>query len=83
MGGGEQVQNVHTSNQHGLILGICHHLLVGTIRDGKQMGGHLIPPLANVHLDHPVAVDGITLVGVDHNAEEARVGLNKGLELNR
>ena len=43
------------------------------------MRGNLIPPLADVQLDHPVGVDGITLVGVDDNTEKTRVSLNKDL----
>ena len=66
-----------TSDQHGLILGLVHHTLVGTFRDGKQMGRDFIPTLANVHLDHTVGVDGVPLVGVDDNTEETRVSLGK------
>ena len=65
-----------TSNQHRLILGIGHHLLIGTIRDGEEMRRHLIPPFTDVEPDHPVGVDGIPLVRVDDNTEEPRVSLN-------
>ena len=45
------------------------------------MGRNLIPPLAQVQFHHTWCVDGITLVGVNHNAEEARVGVDHfGLE---
>ena len=56
---------------------VGHHLLVSTVRDGKQVRGNLIPPLADVELDNPVGVDGITLVGVDDNAEKTGVSLKK------
>ena len=63
-------------NEHGLVLGIGHHLLVGAVGNGKQVGRNLVPPLTDVHLDNPVGVDGVTLVWVDDNAEEARVRLD-------
>ena len=45
------------------------------------MGWDLVPPLAQVHLDNSLGVDGVTLVGVDDNTEETRVGVDKlGLE---
>ena len=45
------------------------------------MGRNFIPSLADVHLDHRLGIDGETLVGVDDNTEEARVGVDKlGLE---
>ena len=37
----------------------------------------LVSPLAEVDLAHPVGVDGVTLVRVDDNAEQTRVGLEK------
>ena len=64
-----------TSNQHGLILRVVHHLLVGTVRDGEEMRRHLIPPLTDVDPDNPVGVDGVPLVRVDDNTEKPRVSL--------
>ena len=52
-----------------------HHLGVGAVGDGEEMRRHLVPPLADVHLDHRVRVDRVALVRVDHHAEQARVGL--------
>jgi hypothetical protein len=63
-------------DEHGLVLGVRHHLLVGAVRDGKEVGRDLVPPLADVHPHHPVGVDGVPLVRVDNHAEQARVGLN-------
>ena len=60
---------------------ILQHVPVGSLGDGPQMGWDLIPPLAQVHLDHSLGVDGVPLVGVDDNTEETRVGVDKlGLE---
>ena len=53
------------------------HLGVGAVRNGKQMRWHLGTSLATVHLHHSVSVDGEALVGVDHDAEQARVGLGE------
>jgi len=53
------------------------HVLVGTVADGEEMRGHLITPLAHVDLDGTVGVDGVTLVGVDGDTEETRVGVDK------
>ena len=50
-------------------------MLVGAIRDGEKMRWDFITPLAQVHLDHGVGVDGVADVGVDDHAEEAGVGL--------
>ena len=62
-------------DQHGLILRLVHHTLVGTFSYSKEMRRNLIPTLANVHLDHTIGVDGISLVGVDDNTEETRISL--------
>ena len=41
------------------------------------MGWTFISPLANVDLHGPLGVDGEPLVGIDGNAEEARVGVDE------
>ena len=64
-----------TSNQHWLIFSIGRHLLIGTIRNSKEMRWHLIPPLTNVELDNPVGVNRVPLVWVDDNTEKSRVSL--------
>jgi hypothetical protein len=58
-----------------LVLAILDHVAVGLISHGEKMGWHFITTLADVRLDDTLGVDGKTLVGVDDNAEEARVGL--------
>jgi len=41
------------------------------------MGWNLISPLAQVDLDCSGGVDGVALVGVDGNTEQARVGIDE------
>ena len=41
------------------------------------MGRDLIPPLAQVQFHYSWGVDRVTLVRVNHNAKEARVGVDK------
>ena len=50
--------------------GIDHHLLIGSVGDGEEMWGDLVPPLAKIDLGHPVGVQRVTLVGVDDDNEE-------------
>lgn len=52
-----------------------HHAPVGRVRDGVDVGGHLVPLLALVHVHDLLAVDGQVLVWIDHHAEETRVRL--------
>ena len=51
------------------------HAPVGRVGDCVDVGGHLVPLLALVHVDDLLRVDGQLLVGVHHHAEEARVRL--------
>lgn len=51
------------------------HAPVGRVRDRVDVGRHLVPLLALVHVDDLLRVDGQLLVGIDHHAEEARVRL--------
>ena len=57
------------------------HGVIGTLSNGKDVGRHLIPPLAPVHIDGPHGVDGETLVRVDGDTEEARVGVDQPLDV--
>ena len=41
------------------------------------MGRDLIPPLAQVQFHYSWGVDRVTLVRVNHNAKEARVGVDQ------
>ena len=51
------------------------HVGVGTIRNGENVGWDFISPPALVDLNHTVGVDGVALVGIDGDAEQAGVGL--------
>ncbi len=53
------------------------HGPVCPVGDGEEVRGHLVPPLAQVELNHCGGVDGKPLVGVDHHAEEAGVGVDE------
>lgn len=64
-----------TGDQHRLIHVIGQHVDVGTVRDGENMGWHLITALATVHLSATVGIHGVALVRIDGNAEKTRVGL--------
>lgn len=64
-----------TGNQHRLIDVVGQHVDVGTIRNGENVGWHFITALTTVHLSATVGIYGVTLVGIDGNAEKTRVGL--------
>jgi hypothetical protein len=64
-----------TGNQHRLIFVISQHVDVGTIRNGEKMGWDFSATLATVHFGDAVGIQWPTLVRVDDNTEEARVGL--------
>ena len=55
--------------------------MVGALSNGKNMRGHLIPPLATVDANSPHGVDGEPLVGVDSNTEETRVGVDELIDI--
>ena len=55
-----------------------HHVLVGVVSDGEQMGWHFHSPLAPVLVNDGVCVDWETTVGVDGHTEQTGVGLYKG-----
>lgn len=65
-----------SSNQHRLVLMVGQHLDVRVVRDGENMGRHLITALATVHLRATVGVHRVALVRIDGNAEKARVRLD-------
>ena len=50
-------------------------LPVRSIGDGKDVGWNFVSFLALVHFDDLLSVDWKAGVGVDHNAEQAGVGL--------
>ena len=63
--------------QKNLSLLTLQHVHVGTIRDSENVGWDFITSLALVDLYSSVGVNGVTLVWVDGDAEEARVGVNE------
>lgn len=65
-----------TGNQHRLIHVVGQHVDVGTVRDGENMGWHLITALATVHLSATVGIHRVALVRIDGNAEKTGVGLD-------
>merc|ERR1719270_1179328 len=66
-----------TSDQHGVVLLVRQHVPVGSLSNGPKMGWDLITSLSKVDLAAPVGVQGITLVGVDNNNKETRIGVDK------
>lgn len=52
-----------------------HHVLVGTLSNGENVGRDFIPPLASVDSHGTERVNGVTLVRVDSDTEQAGVGL--------
>lgn len=67
-----------SSDQHRLILVVGQHVDVGTVRDGENVGWHLVTALATVHLGATHRVHGEPLVRIDGDAEKSGVGLHGG-----
>lgn len=67
--------SVNIGNAFSHLLPTLQHVVVGVVSDGEQMRWHLVPPLAPVFGDNILGVDWQTAVGVNGDAEEARVGL--------
>ena len=55
------------------------HVLVGVVRDGEQVRGHLNLPLSSVLGDDTVIVDREATVGVNGDAEKSRVCLKNAI----
>merc|ERR1719414_1766720 len=70
-----------SSNKDGLVAASVHHTLVCSLSNGKDMGWNLIPSLANIHLHGTEGVDGESLVGIDGNTEETRVGVDQFVDI--
>merc|ERR1711963_30828 len=66
-----------SSNQDGLVVTSVHHALVGSLSNGKDVGPAFISSLANIQLHSTESVDGESLVRIDSNTEETRVGVDK------
>merc|ERR1712012_1100676 len=65
-----------SSDQHGVVLLVGQHVPVGSLSNGPEMRRNLITSLAKIDLADSVSVQRITLVGVDNNHEETRVGMD-------
>merc|ERR1711963_1127018 len=70
-----------SSNKDGLVAASVHHTLVCSLSNGKDMGWNLIPSLANIHLHGTEGVDGESLVWIDGNTEETRVGIDQFIDI--
>merc|ERR1719398_259169 len=66
-----------TGDQHGIVFLVLQHVPVCTLSNGPQVGRAFVPPLAQVDLANPVGVEWVTLVWVDNNHEQARVGVDQ------
>jgi len=55
--------------------------LVGTFGNGKDVRRALRPTFAYIDLHSAKGVDGKPLIGVDSNAEKARVGVNQLVDI--
>merc|ERR1719209_958560 len=66
-----------SGDKDGLVVASVGHALVGALGDGKDVWPALVPPLADVELHGAEGVDGVTLVGVDGDTEEAGVGVDQ------
>ena len=51
------------------------HFGVSTVRDSEKMGWNFISSATTVNLYNTICIDGKSLVGIDYNTEQARVGL--------
>merc|ERR1719471_2697310 len=66
-----------TSNKDGLVATSVHHTLVGSLSNSKDVGPAFISSLTNVQLHGAEGVDGESLVGIDGDTEETRVGVDE------
>merc|ERR1712128_146622 len=66
-----------TSDKDGLVDARAAHALVSSFSNGKDMWPALITPLANIQLHGAEGGDRVTLVRIDGNTEETRIGVNK------
>ena len=57
------------------VLPTLQHVVVGVVSHREQMGRHLVLPLSLEFVGHVLIVDGQAAIGVDGDAEEARIGL--------
>merc|ERR1711963_316083 len=66
-----------TSNQDRLVVASVHHALVGSLSNSKDVGPAFVSSLSNIQLHGAEGVDGESLVGIDGDTEETRVGVDE------
>lgn len=62
-------------DEDGLVVAVLEHVMVGCIRDGKDMRSHLVPLFVLVREHHFVCVDSQFAVWVHCYQEESRICL--------
>ena len=60
-----------------MVLTHIHHTLVRTLGYSENMGWALIPTLSHINFHSPIGVDRESYVGIDGNAEQARIGIDE------
>lgn len=60
---------------------IGQHINICTVRDGKNMGRHFATALATIHLGATQGVHRVSLIGIDGDTEEPRIGLNRNVQM--
>merc|ERR1719367_2754841 len=70
-----------TSNKDRLVDARVGHALVGSLSNSKDVRPAFISSLANVQLHGTEGVDGESLVGIDGDTEETRVGVDKLVDI--
>merc|ERR1711971_1173644 len=70
-----------TSNENRLVLAIVHHTLVLLLSNTKDMRWALLSPQAHIDLHGTLGVDGEANIGIDGNTEEARIGVDKLIDV--
>merc|ERR1712088_552166 len=70
-----------TSNENRLVLAIVHHTLVLLLSNTKDIRWALLSPQAHVDLHGTLGVDGEANIGIDGNTEEARIGVDKLIDV--
>ena len=66
-----------SGDQHGVVLLRREHVPVSSLSDGPQMRRGLVPPLTEVNLTYPVGIQWVTLVWVNYNHKQTRVGVDQ------
>lgn len=56
------------------------HVNIGIVRNGKDVGRHFGASLATVHVNNLLSVNREVPVGIDNDAEKARVGLKENVK---